>query len=225
MCGRFAQRLPSHRLTDMYRTIPLLANVGPNYNVAPTQTAMVVVANEEKHERAVELMKWGLVPPWSKTGKMEFATINAKCETAATSAVYRSAFKSRRCIIPADAFYEWKKLGEGPKAPKQPYAIARADGEPLSLAGLWEGWKSPEGSWLHTFTIITTAPNALMADIHSRMPVVLAPEDVPVWLGEAPGDHAALMRPCPAEWLTVWKVSARVGSVKNNDEQLLTPIE
>ena len=225
MCGRFAQRLPSSRLVDMYRTLPLLANVGPNHNVAPTPTAMVVSAEPEKAERRLSLMKWGLVPSWSKSGKMDFATINAKCETAATSATYRSAFRTRRCIVPADAFYEWKKLGDGPKSPKQPYAIARADGEPLWLAGMWEGWKQPDDEWLRTCTIITTTPNGTMANIHSRMPVVLAPEDWPVWLGEREGDHAALLKPCPAEWLRVWKVSARVGSVKNNDEQLLEPVE
>jgi putative SOS response-associated peptidase YedK len=168
------------------------------------------------------------VPPWSKTGKMEFPTINAKSETAATSAVFRNAFRSRRCVVPADAFYEWQKLGSGPKpakqSPKQPWAIARADGQPLSLAGLWDGWKSPTGEWLHTFTIMTTTPNETMAAIHNRMPVILDMRDVPLWLGESEGDHASLLKPCPAAWLKTWKVSAAVGSVKNNDESLLEPL-
>jgi putative SOS response-associated peptidase YedK len=143
MCGRFAQKLPSSRLVDMFGTTPLKANVPPNYNVAPTQTAMVVFAHPEKKERELAVMQWGLIPPWSKTGKMEFATFNAKSETVATAASYRSAFKSRRCIALVDAFYEWKKLSAGPKPAKQPYAIGRADGEPVVLAGLWEGWKQP----------------------------------------------------------------------------------
>lgn len=225
MCGRFAQRLPSSRLVDMYKTSPVLVNVQPNYNVAPTQTAMVVRADPDKKERETALMKWGLVPWFSKTGKMEWSTFNAKCETAASSPSYREAFKSRRCIVPADAFYEWKKLDSGPKPAKQPYAIGRADGEPLSFAGLWERWKQPDGGSLHTFTILTTKPNEAMADIHNRMPVILAPQDFPVWLGEAPGDPAALLKPCPAEWLTMWKVDARVGNVRNNDERLLEPTE
>src|SRR5205085_12147717 len=108
---------------------------------------------------------------------------------------------------------------------KQPYAIARADGQPLSLAGLWDGWKDAEGKWLHTFTILTTTPNSVMAEIHSRMPVILDAKDYAVWLGEAEGDAAALMKPCPAEWLKTWKVSTRVGSFKNNDAELLDPVD
>jgi len=228
MCGRFAQKLPSHLLLDLFKTAPFRANVKPSWNVAPTDTVMVVHATADKTAREIELMKWGLVPSWSKTGKMEFPTINARSETAATSAVFRNAFKSRRCVVPADAFYEWQKLGAGAKPakqpPKQPWAIARADGQPLSLAGLWDGWKTPDGQWLHSFTIMTTTPNETMATIHTRMPVILDLADVPLWLGEVEGDHAGLLKPCPAAWLRMWKVSAAVGSVKNNDESLLEPI-
>src|SRR5690348_1939712 len=109
MCGRFAQKLPSHMLLDMYRIIPFETNLEPNYNVAPTDPAAVVRLDRERRRKA-ELMKWGLVPHWSKTGKPDFKTINARCETAATSATFRDAFKSRRCIVPADAYYEWQKL-------------------------------------------------------------------------------------------------------------------
>ncbi len=228
MCGRFAQKLPSHLLLDLFKTMPLRANVKPSWNVAPTDTVMVVratagEAGTRTMTREADLMKWGLVPSWSKTGKMEFPTINAKSETAATSAVFRNAFKSRRCVVPADAFYEWQKLG-GPKAAKQPWAVARADGQPLSLAGLWEGWKNAEGQWLRSFTILTTTPNEAMAAIHTRMPVILDMKDVPLWLGEVDGDHASLLKPCPATWLRMWKVSAAVGSVKNNDESLFEPV-
>lgn len=222
MCGRFAQRLPSHLLMNLYETRPFMANVPPNYNVAPTQTAMVVRAATEDLDREIALPKWGLIPWFSETGKMDKPTFNARCETVASSPMFREAYKSRRCIVPADAFYEWKKLGEGPKPLKQPYAIGRADGEPLVLAGLWETWKPKDGGEpVRSFTIITTTANATMAEIYNRMPVILAPDDVPVWLGEERGDPSALMRPCPAEWLKVWKVSARVGNVKNNDEGLL----
>ncbi|HSI01230.1 MAG TPA: SOS response-associated peptidase [Reyranella sp.] len=222
MCGRFAQKLPSHMLLDMYRIIPFESNTAPNYNVAPTDPAIVVRANPKTKQREAELMKWGLIPSWSKTGKMEAPTFNARCETAASAAVFRNAFKSRRCIVPADAFYEWKKLDA---KTRQPYAIGRADGRPLSLAGLWEGWKDAEGKWLHSFTILTTSPNSLLAEVHNRMPVILDEKDHAVWLGEAEGDATALMAPCPAEWLRIWKVSARVGSVKNNDADLLEPVE
>jgi putative SOS response-associated peptidase YedK len=209
-------------LLDMYRIIPFETNLAPNYNVAPTDPAVVVRVARESRQRKAELMKWGLVPHWSKTGKMDFKTINAKCETAATAATFRDAFRSRRCIVPADAYYEWKKLDA---KTRQPYAIGRADGQPLSLAGLYEGWKDSTGTWLHTFTILTTTPNSVAAEIHDRMPVILGEPDYAVWLGEAEGDPAALMKPCPAEWLRVWKVSARVGNVKNNDSTLLDPAE
>jgi len=224
MCGRFAQKLPSHLLLDLFKTAPFRANVKPSYNVAPTDSVMVVRTTRDKTAREIELMKWGLVPTWSKTGKMEFSSINAKSETAATAAIFRNAFKARRCVVPADAFFEWQKLGTGPKPAKQPYAIARADGQPLSLAGLWDGWKNPDGQWLHTFTIMTTAPNETMAAIHNRMPVILDMTDVPLWLGEVKGDHASLLKPCPASWLKTWKVSAEVGNVKNNYESLLEPV-
>jgi len=224
VCGRFAQKLPSHLLLDLFKTAPFRVNVKPSWNVAPTDPVMVVRAGADKTGREIELMKWGLVPPWSKTGKMEFSSINAKSETAATSAFYRNAFKSRRCVVPADAYYECQKLGEGPKPAKQPHAIARADGALLAMAGLWEGWKNPAGDWLHTFTIMTTAPNEATAPIHNRMPVILDMGDVPLWLGEVEGDHARLLKPCPASWLRTWKVSAAVGSVKNNDESLLEPV-
>jgi putative SOS response-associated peptidase YedK len=222
MCGRFAQKLPSHMLLDMYRIIPFESNAAPSYNVAPTDPAIVVRVNRDKTAREAEIMKWGLIPSWSKTGKMDAATFNARCETAASAAIFRNAFKSRHCIVPADAFYEWQKLDA---KTRQPYAIGRADGRPLSLAGLWDGWKDAQGKWLHSFTILTTTPNSLMAGIHNRMPVILDEKDYAVWLGEVEGDAAALMTPCPAEWLRVWKVSARVGNVKNNDADLLEPVE
>ena len=222
MCGRFAQRKPSHELLNVAKVmVPFAPNVPPNYNVAPTDPAIVITVNPATRQREGEVMRWGLVPSWSKSGKMDFKSINAKCETAATSATFRNAFKSRRLLVPVDAYYEWKKLDA---KTKQPYAIGRADGRPLTLAGLWEGWKNAEGKWLHTFTILTTTPNSVMAEIHDRMPVILEEKDYAVWLGEAEGDPAALLKPCPAEWLKVWKVSARVGNVRNNDEALLDPV-
>lgn len=225
MCGRFAQKLPSHRLLNLYETKQFTANVPPNYNVAPTQTAMIIRGATEESDREIALYKWGLIPWFSKTGKMDRATFNARAETVATSPMFRDSYQSRRCIVPADAFYEWKKLGDGPKPPKQPYAIGRADGEPLAFAGLWERWRPKDGGEpVQSFTIITTSPNEVMADIHNRMPVILGADDVPVWLGEERGDFGALLKPCPSDWLKTWKVSARVGNVQNNDPSLLEPV-
>jgi putative SOS response-associated peptidase YedK len=154
---------------------------------------------------------------------MECATFNAKCEGVEKAASFRDAFKARRCIVRADLYYEWKKLTPNPKGPKQPYAVARADGLPLLLAGLWETWKGGGAEPLRTFTILTTAPIAgsKIAELHHRVPVVLSADDVAVWLGERQGDLPGLMKACPDDWLRMWKVSVRVGNVKNNDRSLI----
>jgi putative SOS response-associated peptidase YedK len=135
--------------------------------------------------------------------------------------MFRGALEARRCIVPADALYEWRTMPDG----KQPYAVARLDGAPLALAGLWEGWRSGEGEILRTFAIVTTDANATMATIHPRMPVVLEPADWPIWLGEEAGDAATLMRPAADDVLRVWPVSRAVNSFKNNQPELLDPVD
>jgi putative SOS response-associated peptidase YedK len=136
---------------------------------------------------------------------------------------FREAFARRRCLVPVDNFYEWQKTANG----KQPYAIALADRSIMALAGLWENWRSPADEWVRSFAIVTCPPNALCAELHNRMPVMLAPEAWPVWLGEEPADPRelkALLAPYPAEGMTCWPVSPRVGNVKNNDPSLIEPL-
>lgn len=135
--------------------------------------------------------------------------------------MFRDAFARRRALIPAQAFYEWRHTATGPK---QPYAIARRDGETLALAGVWEGWRSPEGEVLRSFAIIVTAANATMAPIHDRMPVVIDQPDWPLWLGETEGDAASLLHPAAEDTLRVWPVSTRVNRPANNDAELLAPL-
>jgi putative SOS response-associated peptidase YedK len=170
-------------------------------------------------------MRWGLIPYWAKDLKIGFSTINAMAETVDTKPVFREAFKRRRCLVPIDAFYEWQKLG--PKE-KQPYAIALADRSIMALAGLWETWRSPINETVRSFTIVTTMPNELCAPIHNRMPAILAPDAWPVWLGEseviADTVKDLVAQPYPAEGMTCWPVSARVGNVRNNDPSLIEPI-
>jgi putative SOS response-associated peptidase YedK len=166
-------------------------------------------------------MRWGLVPYWAKDIKIGFSTINAMAETVDTKSVFREAFKRRRCLVPIEAFYEWKKLDA---KTKQPYAIALADRGIMALAGLWETWRSPASETVRSFTIITTTPNELCAEIHNRMPVILGPEAWAQWLGEeeAEGDGLkSLLVPYPAEGMMAWPVSQRVGNVKNNDPSLI----
>ena len=227
MCGRvkmegdFSQLKAAFKIPDDQPAL----NFAASWNVAPTDSLPIVRYNAKEGHRTLDLMRWGLVPYWAKDLKIGFSTINAMAETVDTKPVFREAFARRRCLVPIEAFYEWKKLG--PKD-KQPYAFALAGGGFMALAGLWENWKSPAGEWVRSFTIVTTTPNALCAEIHDRMPAILPPSTWPLWLGEDAGEAEklkAVLRPYPAEYMTCWPVSARVGNVKNNDPSLIEPIK
>ena len=146
--------------------------------------------------------------------------INARSETAAKSGMFKGALARRRCLVPADAFYEWKVVEGG----KQPYAIARQDSQPIAFAGLWESYRWPDQAVTRSFTILTTTPNAEMAELHDRMPVILEQQDWPTWLGEVEGDHVALLRSAPDGLLRVWPVDRRVGSPRNSGPELLESI-
>ena len=235
MCGRFARRSTEEVLADWFGVTPEgmpgspttgLRRWGgvpwfaPSYNAAPQSVQPVVRLNRDTGAREFSLLRWGLVPFWARDAKLGYATINARAEQAAAKPAYREAFKKRRCLVPADAFYEWQRTD---KKTKLPFAFALKGGEPYALAGLWERWQPKEGAALETFTILTTDPNALMEPVHNRMPVILEPRDYARWL--EPGDPARppadLLRPFPAEKMTAWRVSERVGNVRNNDAALL----
>lgn len=224
MCGRFTNRYTWREIKELYDlTTPYLtSNFPPRYNIAPTQKSFVVRLAKDGSRELAEL-KWGLIPSWSKDDKGAVRMINARAETAASLPTYRAAFKARPCLVVADGFYEWKKLG--PK--RQPYFIARKDGKPFAFAGLWEWWRPkdapPESAGIESFTILTTEPNELTAQVHNRMPLMLAPEDFASWLG-TPDDRAALLRPFPADDMEMWPVTPAVGNVKNTGAELIEPI-
>lgn len=229
MCGRYGRRADKQRIAEWFQThntdVFNESYFAPSYNVAPQSMQPVVRLDSETGERELTVMRWGLVPFWSKDGKASYSTINARAETVPTSATYREAFKRRRCLVPADLFYEWQKIDA---KTKQPYAIALKDGDLFAFAGLWETWKDKvTGETKETYTVITTDPNELMEPLHNRMPVVLAPNDYERWM--APADPARLpvdlLRPYPAEEMTAWKVSAAVGNVRNNEPSLTERIE
>ncbi len=220
MCGRYASYLPPDAIARLFSTAGAVPNLGPNWNVAPSQGALVVRREPDSGERRLDVLRWGLVPHFTKDLKAARKPINARSETAGSSGMFRGALASRRCLVPADAFYEWRAMADG----KQPYAIARRDGAPLTFAGLWEGWRSPEGEVVRTFAILTTAANALMSRLHDRMPVVLEEADWSAWLG-TDGDAQALLRPAAEDVLRLWPVSRAVNSVRNNGSDLLDRVD
>jgi putative SOS response-associated peptidase YedK len=198
--------------------------LSPSYNVAPQTFQPVVRLAPETGQRELTVMRWGLIPFWSKDDKAAFNTINAKCETVAKSPAFREAWKHRRCLVPADWFYEWKKLDE---KTKQPYAIGMKDAELFAFAGLWDTWKDKaSGHELLTYTILTIDPNELLETIHNRMPVIVARKDYQRWMAPAEPSHLPvdLLRPYPAEEMKAWKVSRAVGNVRNNSPGLIAPV-
>jgi putative SOS response-associated peptidase YedK len=178
---------------------------------------MVVRWDAQNGARRLEALRWGLVPYFTKDLKKAQRPINARAETVAASGMFKAALAKRRCIVPADAFYEWKALADG----KQPYAIARVDGAPLAFAGIYEAWRDPAGEVLRTFAILTTTANADMAVLHTRMPVILEEEDWRGWLGESPRNATELLRPAADGVVRLWPVSRAVNSVRNNGAELL----
>ena len=180
----------------------------------------VKARNLERREFA--LLRWGLVPFWAKDAKIGYSTINARAEEAANKPAFREALRKRRCLIPADAFYEWARRDA---KSKQPFAFALRSGEPFAFAGLWERWRPKDGQALETFTILTTDANEVLEPIHDRMPVILEPRNYNRWLEPAKAVRLPvdLLRPFPAEQMISWLVSERVGNVRNNDPELLAP--
>jgi putative SOS response-associated peptidase YedK len=226
MCGRFTNQFTWRELVELYRiTEPYLtpqSNLQPRFNFAPTDTGPVIRLDREGR-RQPAMMRWGLVPSWSKDGKGGAAMINAKAETVDEKPAYRKAFASRPCLVPADGFYEWKQIG--PKE-KQPYFITTTFEEPFAFAGLWEWWRAKDvpsdAPGLETFTILTTEPNALCAPIHNRMPVMLAQEDWWRWLGTPEDRNTVLAHAMfPAERMECWPVGRAVGNVRYEGPQLI----
>src|SRR5712692_6037792 len=225
MCGRFVISKFPEDVARCFGTTGALPNSRPRYNVAPTDQIAVVRSNPETTERTLDTLRWGLVPYWANDTKIGYSTINAKAETVAEKPAFREAFKSRRCLIPADGFYEWAKLDA---KTKQPYAIVMKDRSLFGFAGLWERWTDKaSGEVVRSFTIITTTPNEVCAPVHDRMPVVVEPANYGRWLGEEVVDPVRLLmmlKPYPAEQMERYGVGAAVGNVKNDEPGLLVPI-
>jgi putative SOS response-associated peptidase YedK len=223
VCGRFASFLPPEAIARMFGTRNAIPNIPPNWNLAPTQPALVARRHPETGERHLDALTWGFLPYWTQDAKEARKPINAKAETVAKSTMFRDAFARRRCLVPANAFYEWRPI-EGSKR-KQPFAIARQDGQPMALAGIWDLWRGLDDEVVRSFAVITTDANHLLRPVHNRMPVVIEQADWPVWLGEREGDPSRLLHPAAEEVLRLWPVSSAVGSPQNNEAALLDPVE
>lgn len=226
MCGRFTLHTDPHILAKLFGLdeVPYLE---PRYNIAPTQP-VAIVRLDSGAEREWTHVHWGLVPSWAKDSSIGSRMINARSETVAEKPAFRAAFRRRRCLVPADGFYEWQRQGQQ----KQPYYITVDDGAPFAIAGLWEHWEGPDGSALQSCTLLTTEANEALEMIHNRMPVILHPEDHGLWLGdgfEVASDEQSvlfhLMRPYEAEAVTAMPVSTYVSNPRNEGAVCIEAIE
>ena len=228
VCGRYVTVSSPALLAERFHVTEVRREeLEPSYNVAPR--AEVPVVAERHGERVLDVVRWGLVPFWAKDPKIGDRMINARAETIRTSGAFKRAFERRRCIVPADGFYEWQKF-EG-KRPKLPWFIRRRDGEPLAFAGLWESWHDPNAAEgdppLRTCVIITTEPNELLSPIHDRMPVVLPESEWDGWLSVDNRDTSTLVNllvPLPADELEAWPVSTLVNKADNNSPELIDAV-
>ena len=223
MCGRYTLSISLAELQLRFAFPAADLEHPERYNIAPTQSVLTVVNQGRKHNLA-EYMRWGLVPSWAKDISIGSRMINARAESIAEKPSFRRALQKRRCLVLSDGFYEWKGTGKN----KQPMYIGLRSGEPFGMAGLWEAWKSPDGDWLHSCTIITTQSNALMEEIHNRMPVILPRESEPVWLDPGVDDPSRLtdlLQPYPADAMTARPVSGLVNNARNDFPECIAPLE
>lgn len=222
MCGRYTLSIPLSNLVDSFDVLPPEFDYLPRFNIAPTQDAPVIAQDEGG--RRMGLLRWGLIPSWAKDPSLGSRMINARAETVAEKPAYRSAFRRRRCLVPADGFFEWKK-DEAKKPPKIPFWIHRADRGPFAMAGLWERW-APEGEApLFTYTILTTAAAPNIRDIHHRMPVILPQAARAAWLDPSTPDSELqpLLGP-RGEGLQAYPVSTLVNSPRNDVRECIDPV-
>jgi putative SOS response-associated peptidase YedK len=226
MCGRFVSASSPDEIARYFDAEAPEALLEPSYNVAPTNDVYAVLS--DGGVRRLDAFHWGLVPIWAKDPRQGAKMINARAETLASKNAYKPAFKRRRCLIPADGFYEWKKI-PGQKT-KQPHFIHQPDGEPLAFAGLWEVWRGPDrqGDPLRSCTIVTTSANETMEPLHDRMPVILPASAWDQWLDPANDDLETLGKllvPAPPEVIVTHPVSTEVNSVRNKGAELIEPVD
>jgi len=223
MCGRYQLKTEAGRLAELFHALHVEGAdvIVPRYNIAPGSPVLIV--RDTPTGRAIEHVRWGLVPSWADDPKIGYGMINARSETAAVKPAFKSAMKYRRCIVPVSGFYEWKKIDS---KTKQPHHITVQGADAFGLAGLWEGWQDAAGNELQTCAILTCGPNEMMADLHDRMPVILKPSDYDAWLDPDQQDAvraSRLLRPYSAAKMVAWPVSTYVNKAGNEGERCIEP--
>ena len=217
MCGRYSFAVVDELIEERFGVRVRTAIYKARYNCAPGQD-LAVISNDDPGK--LNFYHWGLIPFWAKEKAAGYKLINAKSETITEKPSYKNAFRSRRCLVPADSFFEWKKYPE-----KNPYRILMKDEKPFAMAGIWDRWTTSDGEIIHSFSILTTIPNELMSEIHDRMPVILNRADEKRWLSPLPeSDLLDMLKPYPAEKMKAYKISKLVNSPKNDSAEILTPV-
>lgn len=225
MCGRFSQTQSPDAIAAAFQ-LSAIPDLTPRYNIAPTQAVSVVTVSRKSGDRVHHAKRWGLIPRWAKDAAIGARLINARAETVAEKPAFRDAFQRRRCLVVADGFYEWLRTGD--RGTKQPFYLHLRDRQPFAFAGLWERWRDPAiAEPRFSCTILTTAPNALMAPIHNRMPVILPPSAYDLWLDptlDAPNALTPLLRPYEADEMEAYPVSTHVNNARNDSPACLAPL-
>jgi putative SOS response-associated peptidase YedK len=226
MCGRVYVKSTINELMDRFAPVRRMSSddnvedIGPRFNGAPGLDYPLIVREPDFSGGMFISARWGFIPYWAKEPRPQ---INARCERIVSSGMFRGAYRARRALMPIDGFFEWRGI-KGQRGRRQPYAVAMADGQPFTLAAIWESWRHPgTGEDIRTFAVVTCPANELIAGIHDRMPVIIAADDRSRWIGEEADPHD-LMKPYPADLMTMWPISTRVNSTSNDDPNILTPL-
>jgi putative SOS response-associated peptidase YedK len=224
MCGRYRLSRRKQLVEEYFGSLPGEEDWSPRYNIAPTQPVLVIRQHPREPVRELSLIRWGLIPSWAKDSSGAAQMINARAETAAEKPVFRDALRFRRCLVPADGFYEWQGRGKA----KQPYCFEVNEGELFAFAGIWDRWIDTSGNVVETCSILTTTPNAVTSAIHNRMPVILEPDSYDLWLDPGMRDVRSasdILKPCDSRVMRCYPVSTRINHVANDDEECSRQVE
>jgi len=224
MCGRYRLSRRKQLVEEYFDTESDESEWAPRYNIAPSQPVPVIRQNPKEPRRELSLMRWGLIPSWASDSSGAARMINARSETAGTKPAFRDPLTNRRCLIPADGFYEWQRTGKV----KQPYCFEVNDGELFAFAGIWDRWTDQNRNTVETCSILTTSPNAVTSFVHDRMPVILVPDSYDIWLDPGMRDvttASELLKPYDAQFMRSYPISTRINHVGNDDEECSAPVE